>query len=235
MAATTEIIRLDRLDRTAGRRWPCDQDFCITCGLCTSACPVSGVDGFDPRKLVRLVSLGQVQAAVDARWPWICTLCGKCEAICPMAVAIPELVRACRARRDRHLVPGILHKGLAMALSTGNNLGLPQEDFVFILEDVAEEIAAEPGFEGFRVPIDRAGADLMTTVHNKLVNTHTDDLKHWWKIFYAAGENWTVPIDNWEGTNWGYFTGDDAAMKTMVGRIVDNMQRLGCSHLMWPE
>jgi heterodisulfide reductase subunit C len=223
------------LGSNAGRTRSGNPDFCITCGLCSSACPVSGVDGFDPRRLVRQLSLGQVQAVVEARWPWICTLCAKCEAVCPMAVQIPAQVRACRSQRDRHLVPGVLHKGLAMALSTGNNLGLPEEDFVFILEDVAEELAAEPGFEGFRVPIDKLGANLMTTVHNKLVNTHTDDLKHWWKIFYAAGEDWTVPSSHWEGTSWGYFTGDDAAMQTMAGRIVENMRRLGCANLMWPE
>ena len=73
------------------------------------------------------------------------------------------------------------------------------------------------------------------TIHNKLVNTHTDDLKHWWKIFYAAGEDWTIPGDNWEGTNWGLFSGDDEAMKTMAGRIVDNMLRLEVKNLLWPE
>jgi hypothetical protein len=100
---------------------------------------------------------------------------------------------------------------------------------------VAAEIAEEPGFEGFQVPIDRQGARLLTTIHNKLVNTHTEDLKHWWKIFHAAGEDWTVASDNWEGTNWGYFTGDDEAQKTMVGRIVANMEKLEIQTLMWPE
>jgi hypothetical protein len=55
---------------------------------------------------------------------------------------------------------------------------------------------------------------VLTTIHNKLVNTHTEDLKPWWKIFHAAQEDWTVASDNWEGTSWGYFTGDDEAMKS---------------------
>ena len=76
---------------------------------------------------------------------------------------------------------------------------------------------------------------MLTTIHNKLVNTHTEDLKHWWKIFHAAGEDWTVPSANWEGTNWGYFTGDDEAMKIMAGRIYDQMQRLEVKNLLWPE
>jgi len=235
MAKVSEIIDLDQLDPRQFSTWPFSQDYCVTCGLCSSSCPISGVDDFDPRKLVRMVSLGLKKEIVESRWPWICTMCGKCEYVCPMDINIPDLVRNIRAIRERDKVPGILHKGLDAALRTGNNLGLPKEDFVFILEDVGEEVAEEPGFEGFTVPIDKEGANLLTTIHNKLVNTHTDDLKHWWKIFYAAKEDWTVPSDEWEGTNWGLFTGDDEAMKTMAGRIADHMERLQIKNLLWPE
>ena len=235
MTLSSEIIDMDQLDHTRCRTWPFSQDFCVTCGLCASSCPVSGIDGFDPRMLVRMVSLGLVENLVDARWPWICTMCGKCENVCPMQIDIPDLVRKIRSKREREKVPGILHKGLVAALETGNNLRLPKEDFIFIIKDVAEEVAEEPGFEGFEAPIDKKGANLLTTIHNKLVNTHTEDLKHWWKIFHAAKEDWTVTSENWEGTNWGYFTGDDNAMKVIVGRIVDQMERLEIKNLLCPE
>jgi heterodisulfide reductase subunit C len=235
MTSLSEIINMDQLDHSMCRTWPFSQDFCVTCGLCASSCPASGIDGFDPRMLVRMISLGLVEDLVDARWPWICTMCGKCENVCPMQIEIPDLVRNIRSKRDREKVPGILHKGLTAALETGNNLRLPKEDFKFIIEDVAEEVAEESGFEGFKAPIDKKGSNLLTTIHNKLVNTHTEDLKHWWKIFYAAKEDWTVPSENWEGTNWGYFTGDDEAMKVMAGRIMEQMERLEVKTLLWPE
>jgi hypothetical protein len=60
-------------------------------------------------------------------------------------------------------------------------------------------------------------------------------LKHWWKIFHAAKEDWTVPSQNWEGTNWGYFTGDDTSMKKMTARIADRMEKLSIKNLLWPE
>jgi len=235
MALSSEIIDMDQLDHTRCGTWPFLQDFCVTCGLCASSCPASGIDGFDPRMLIRMVSLGLVEELVDARWPWICTMCGKCENVCPMQIEIPDLVRKIRSKREREKVPGILHKGLAAALETGNNLRLPKEDFMFIIEDVAEEVAEEPGFEGFTAPIDKKGANILTTIHNKLVNTHTEDLKHWWKIFHAAKEDWTVTSENWEGTSWGYFTGDDDAMKGMAGRIVEQMEKLQVKTLLWPE
>jgi heterodisulfide reductase subunit C len=232
---SSKIIDMDQLDHVRCRTWPFLQDFCVTCGLCASSCPVSGIDGFDPRMLVRMASLGLVEDLVEARWPWICTMCGKCENVCPMQIEIPDLVRKIRSKREREKVPGILHKGLVAALETGNNLRLPKEDFIFIIEDVAEEIAEEPGFEGFIAPIDKKGANLLTTIHNKLVNTHTEDLKHFWKIFHAAKEDWTVASENWEGTNWGYFTGDDDAMKVIIGRIVDQMKQLEIKNLLCPE
>lgn len=228
-------IDLEDLNPSASRCWPYAQDACLTCAACSGTCPVAGVDDFDPRKIVRMVSLGLTDDVAAERWPWICTMCGKCEQICPMGIDIADMMRSIRSMRERDKIPGILQDGLANALRTGNNLALPKDDFIFILEDVAEEIAEEPGFEGFAVPIDKPGANILTTVHNKLVNTHTEDLKHWWKIFHAAGEDWTVASDNWEGTSWGYFTGDDEAMKTMTGRIVDNMRRLGARTLLWPE
>jgi len=207
----------------------------MTCGICACTCPVSGVDGLDPRKVVRLAAMGLEQELVESRWPWICTMCGKCEQACPMEVRIPDVVRRIRSLRDRDQVPGILHKGLQAALETGNNLRLPKDDFLFILEDVAGEIREEPGFEELQVHVDKKGARVLTTIHNKLVNTHTEDLKHWWKIFHAAGESWTISSENWEGTSWGYFTGDDDAMKTMAGRILNQMEALEIDTLLWPE
>ncbi len=228
-------VRIEDLDTQRCKDWPYSQDDCLTCAMCASACPVAGVDDFDPRKIVRMVSLGMETMVADSRWPWICTMCGKCEQVCPMGIDIADMMRRIRSFREGDKVPGILYKGLTAALKTGNNLGLPKEDFIFIIEDVAEEVAEEPGFEGFKAPIDKQGARVLTTIHNKLVNTHTEDLKHWWKIFHAAGEDWTVASDNWEGTNWAYFTGDDEAMKIMAGRIVENMRRLEINTLLWPE
>jgi heterodisulfide reductase subunit C len=235
MTENEKTLELAELERDRFRSWPYAQDVCLTCGLCSSACPVAGVDGFDPRKIVRMVTLGLEDQLVAARWPWICTMCAKCEVLCPMEIDIPNVMRRIRGLRSRSEVPGILQNGIEAALKTGNNLGLPKEDFIFIVEDIAEEIAAEPGFEGFTVPIDKQGANILSTIHNKLINTHNEDLKHWWKIFHAAEEDWTITSDAWEGVNWGFFTGDDKAMKQMTDRLAQQVTALGIKNLMWPE
>jgi heterodisulfide reductase subunit C len=210
-------------------------DMCMACGTCSAGCPITGVDGFDPRKIVRMVLTGRDRELVDSRLPWICTLCGKCEYACPMGINISQMIRTARGMVDRDQVPGQIHKGVELGLKTGNNLGLPTEDFTFIMEDVGSELAEEPGFEAFTVPLDKKGANLLHTLHNKLVNTQNEDLVHWWKIFHLAKEDFTIPSENWEGVNWGLFSGDDEAMKIFVSRIVDHMKNLEIKNLMYPE
>ncbi|MFC1817041.1 4Fe-4S dicluster domain-containing protein [Thermodesulfobacteriota bacterium] len=210
-------------------------DMCMACGTCSAGCPMTGVKGFDPRKIVRMVLLGNDRELIESNWPWLCTLCGKCEHACPMGINIVNLMRTTRGLVKREKVPGMIQKGIELGLKSGNNLGLPTDDFVFIIKDVGEEVAQEPGFENFNVPIDKKGANLLHTLHNKLVNTQNEDLVHWWKIFHTAKEDWTIPSQNWEGVNWGLFSGDDGAMKVFVGRIVAHMEQLEIKNLMYPE
>ena len=209
-------------------------DSCLTCGTCASACPISGVDGLDPRKIVRMAVLGMDQELVDSTWPWKCTMCGKCEESCPANINIVALMRKIRGTRERDKVPGPIHKGVVMCLERGNNLGIPKDDFVFLCEDLGEELAEE-SCPGFVTPLDVHGARVMVTVNSKEPFGEPEDMKWWWKIFYAAGESWTIPTENWEGVNWGLFSGDDESMKTVVGRLVDNMRRLNCKVLLLPE
>jgi heterodisulfide reductase subunit C len=213
---------------------PAFADLCLTCGTCASACPIAGVDDLDPRKIVRMAAFGLKDELVDTNWIWKCTMCAKCENACPMNIEIVKLIRSLRAKRERDLVPGSIHKGVAVCLERGNNLGIPKDDFLFLMEDLAEEMRDE-GLTDFTVPIDKRGARVLVTINSKEPFAEPDDMKFWWRIFHAAGENWTVASEHWEGVNWGLFSGDDEAQKTVVGRIVDNMERLGCEALLLPE
>jgi heterodisulfide reductase subunit C len=208
-------------------------DLCLTCGTCAGGCPVTGVDGLDVRKVVRLALLGLDQEVIDSKFPWVCTLCARCEHACPMGIDLTKMLRSARAMRARDKVPGVLHKGVEMCLKTGNNVGIPKDDFVFLLQDMGAELAEElPGFE---VPVDKKGAKYLFTINSKEPFGEPEDMMFWWRILYAADESWTTTSENWEGVNWGLFTGDDVSMKEVVGRIVKNYKELGCEYLVLPE
>jgi len=105
-------------------------DICLTCGTCAGGCPVTGIDGIDPRKAVRMAALGLDEELIESRFPWICTLCGRCERACPMGVEILAMMRKARSLRERDKVPNPIHRGTMLSMQRGNNLGIPKDDFL---------------------------------------------------------------------------------------------------------
>ena len=71
-------------------------DDCYQCGKCTAGCPMVHAMDYSPRQVIRLLHMGQVQAAINARAPWICANCMVCSARCPQSVNISELMLAIR-------------------------------------------------------------------------------------------------------------------------------------------
>lgn len=209
-------------------------DICLTCGSCAGACPIAGVDDLDPRKIIRMAFLGLDDELLASDWPWKCTMCGKCEVVCPMNVEILQLMRRIRSRCDREKVPAALQRGVETCLERGNNLGIPKDDFILLLKELGEELA-ETSCPGFVTPIDVRGARMLVTINSKQPFAEPESMTWWWKIFHAAGESWTISSENWEGVNWGLYSGDYSAMRTMVERIVDNIVRLNCKALLLPE
>ena len=209
-------------------------DVCLTCGTCAGGCPVTGVDGLDPRKAVRMAALGLDDELVNSRFPWVCTLCGRCERACPMGVEILAMMRRARGLRERDKVPGPIHKGTMMSMQRGNNLGIPKDDFVQLLAEVGIEEMGEC-CPGFYVPVDKVGARVITTINSKEPFGEPEDMRFWWKIYYAARESWTVSSEQWEGVTWGLFGGDDESMKEQARRVLDNARRLKAEVLLLPE
>jgi heterodisulfide reductase subunit C2 len=64
---------------------------CYQCRKCTGGCPVAGRADIKPHELVRLVQLGQRDAALASRAIWECTSCQTCITRCPQKVDIAAL------------------------------------------------------------------------------------------------------------------------------------------------
>ena len=233
----TEAVKVSREARKIGLT-PEMADVCFTCGTCAGGCPATGlVEGWDARKAIRAIVFGLDQEVVDSKWPWVCTLCGRCQYACPMGVQLLKTFRACRTARERDKVPGPIHKGTMASMAKGNNLSIPTDDFVFLLADMSREMEMdeERPCPGFYVPVDKEDANVIITVNSKEPFGEPDDMKFWWRIFYAAKESWTVSSVNWEGVNWGLFSGDDESMKTQCARIIENARRLKAKTILYPE
>jgi NADPH-dependent glutamate synthase beta subunit-like oxidoreductase len=71
--------------------------FCEQCGRCSSACPITGVNGFNIRRLIRHVELDLIEEIAASSMPWFCAACGRCEDACPNEIRILDITRTLRA------------------------------------------------------------------------------------------------------------------------------------------
>lgn len=72
--------------------------YCLECGKCTSACPVSiYYPGFSPRLLVKKALLDFEGDLLSDKYIWDCLTCNLCNDVCMSDVQLPEFIRAIRA------------------------------------------------------------------------------------------------------------------------------------------
>jgi Fe-S oxidoreductase len=214
-----------------------DLNLCLTCGTCTNGCPITGtpgMEGWDTRKVLRMLAYGMVDEVMESKFPWLCTGCGRCVNACPMSIDIVAINGHMKHLRPRDQVPGILHKGVENVLNTGNNMAIPKEDYFFLMSDMGAELA-EADLPGFYVPIDRDDAKILFFPNSKEVFADNDDMIWWWKIFYAARENWTIPSENWEAVDWGLFTGNHEATRILAQRKIDFMKDHRIERMIMPD
>jgi heterodisulfide reductase subunit C len=91
VAAYPDLL-LDEFARLAEECRPCYQ-----CGQCTSSCPSGRELDRGPRRIVRLVLAGDVDAVLGSDDLWRCTECGSCTANCRMDIDVTSVLARLRA------------------------------------------------------------------------------------------------------------------------------------------
>jgi NADPH-dependent glutamate synthase beta subunit-like oxidoreductase len=79
--------------------------YCEQCGRCSSACPITGINMFNIRRLVRHVELDLIDDIAGSSMPWFCAACGRCEDACPNGIRILDITRTLRAIGPEAQVP----------------------------------------------------------------------------------------------------------------------------------
>ncbi|MEM1561557.1 MAG: (Fe-S)-binding protein [Candidatus Bathyarchaeia archaeon] len=64
--------------------------YCIQCGVCTGACPLSPFGSQNPRRLIAMIREGLKTAVLEALD--LCLLCGQCQMLCPRGVKLKEVL-----------------------------------------------------------------------------------------------------------------------------------------------
>lgn len=94
---------------------------CIRCGACMNHCPVYQAIGGHAYGWVYPGPMGAVLTpsliGIDkgGHLPNASTFCGRCEAVCPMHIPLPKMMRSWREREfERHLSPAFQRRNLAL-------------------------------------------------------------------------------------------------------------------------
>ncbi len=206
-------------------------DSCLNCGLCSSGCPASGLEGMDPRRFIRMAMLGMNEELSSTPWVWTCTQCKRCMYICPMSIDVSLLVGLARGAWPEDKKPsGIVRSCQAQLLDLGTSaMGLRSEDFIEIIEETVDEVRHEDErFKDIQAPIDKQGAYFFVNQNSREPAAEPEELAPLWKILEYVGADWTYASQGWAAENFCMFTGDDAAWERMVRQRVDAVNDLGC-------
>ncbi|MBM3131481.1 MAG: (Fe-S)-binding protein, partial [Chloroflexi bacterium] len=181
------------------------------------------------------LSTEELQLLVDAVYGR-CTMCRRCTINCPMGIDIAMIMRACRGMLTlAHLAPKGLQATVDKHLQTGNNMGVPSEEFVETVKWMEEELQRSIGDPNATIPIDKPGAKHLWVLNPREVMFFPLLLQAQAKIFYAAGEDYTLSSKSWDVTNYALFNGDDGAARTIAGYVLSEADRLGIKSILCTE
>ncbi len=225
---------------------------CVHCGLCAESCMYYKTlheDKFIPARKVELVSslyrryctltgkvapflvnakeLDKKMAAemIDMLFG-ACTMCGRCVKHCSIGVDISYVVHVGRRMlAAMGLVPETLQATVNAALETGNNMGIPTEDFIDTIQWLEEELMDEYGEEA-KIPLNEKGKRILYTLNPREPKFFPLSISAMATVFYAAKESWTISTGMYDVTNYGIFNGNNQQAGIIAKRLHDETLKM---------
>ena len=235
---------------------------CVRCGLCANSCiyyKATGDERFIPARKVDLVAsiyrryhtfTGKVfpnlvnarelneetsNEMVDLLFG-ACTMCGRCTIHCSIGVDIAFLVKTGRTMlSNMGMVPATLQSTINAAVETGNNMGIPTQEFIDTLKWMEDELRDELNTPDARIPLNEKGKEILYTLNPREPKFFPLSIAAMAKIFYAASESWTLSSVMYDVTNYAYYSGNMEESRLIAKRMWDEMDKLQCNTLVLAE
>ncbi len=83
---------------------------CFACGTCSVICPVFAVEErYDPRKIIRMITLGMKDEVLKSDLIWLCAGCYGCYELCPRDVKLTNIMSVLRQLAIREgIIPNVM-------------------------------------------------------------------------------------------------------------------------------
>lgn len=237
---------------------------CVHCGMCTESCHYVLANPDDP-SYAPAYKADKIRKIFKRNFDWTgrifpwwvhaedirtdeeleklkdivfgkCTNCRRCSINCPMGVDFALLNRMARGLL---VSVGIMPEGVAVVSKdqweVGNQMGVLPQDYIETLEWLSDELEDEFKDPSARIPIDKTDAEIVYTINPREVKYDPRTISDAARIFFLAGENWTMPSEGWDMTNFGLFSGDDELGGAVARRVYDKVQELRGKKLVMSE
>jgi Fe-S oxidoreductase len=235
---------------------------CVHCGLCADSClyylATSDARMIPARKVELVSALYRRYGTFTGRhFPWLvgakplddkmmeemtdllfgaCTMCGRCVTHCSVGVDIAGIVRDGRTILSRNgKVPATLQSTVDAALNTGNNMAIPDDEFLDTIEWMEEELADELADPEARIPVDEPGKNVLYTLNPREPKFFPLSIAAMAKIFYAAGETFTISTKMYDVTNYAFFSANVDEAAVIALRLVDEMGNMDAKRCVLAE
>jgi Fe-S oxidoreductase len=237
---------------------------CVHCGMCTDSCHYVLANPGDPT-YAPAYKADQIRKIFKRHYDWTgrvlpwwvkarsvhtdedletlkdivfgkCTNCRRCSLNCPMGV---DYATFNRMARGLLVSVGVMPEGVAVVSKDqweiGNQMGVLKEDYLETLDWMAEELQDDLGDEGAVIPIDKEDCEVVYSINPREVKYDPRSISDAAKIFHVAGENWTMPSEGWDMTNFGLFSGDDDLGGSVARRLYEKVSELRGKRLVISE
>lgn len=230
-------------------------DACVHCGACAQACqfyigtedpkytpihkldllkrvykrelsPMSWLNKLTTPEITADDLRAQVELVYDS-----CTMCGRCNMVCPSAINIGDMVALNRsAMAAAGLAPAELRYMRDGQEADGTIFGADEDLFNFRIQDIQQKL-------GFEIPIDKKGADVLLMTSGLDIHLFADATGGAIETLHHMGVDFTLAskTPGYEGANFGSLSGYDATKKKQTKASTALIEELGVKTVIVPE
>lgn len=255
---------IERLGQKLNRQTAGSLAACVHCGMCTDSCHYVLANPGDP-SYAPAYKADQIRRLFKRHYDWTgrvfpwwvkagsvytdeeletlkdivfgkCTNCRRCSLNCPMGV---DYATFNRMARGLLVSVGVMPEGVAAVSKDqwelGNQMGVLPQDYLETLEWMEEELRGEIDDSTASIPVDRTDVEVMYTINPREVKYDPRTIADAAKIFHLVGEDWTMPSEGWDMTNFGLFSGDDELGAACAQRLYDKAIELRARKVVMSE